>query len=563
MPVKNNPITLPVVAIAAVPKKRFVSAATTVTVLGQKAIGVNSFTAAQGDCMMLDTAGLTQVEAGTAIASGTEVMSDAAGRAIAFVDNGTNSKLGIVAPMPGNFAIAAGQYISVVLSGRSGTGVHGFIDSFSTSTLNADWRWINQQSFSLTAVPGQLRLPRSEGHGFYRTVATENEATPVQVLYHKDRWTIANGFEVIFNAGFYNLTSFGQVGLVVFSDDPAASTPSVTSIDNYTKFVIEFTLDGTPGVDNVAIVLLKEINGVDPRDAANLKSVAIGGQITAQFRLRYVDGNWVSQYRSIGSNIWIDHFTTSCNFLIGAPVRVGFFCESDHLIGSGLGGGNGQFGFIDEISIADGLTTPAIAPIYDYTDGFNLLSLDAGWLKENNTAGAWALTGSRIQTIRYSGDIFQGNNSPVPTLYRSGIKFTDGFECVVDAGYVETNLTTGQGGILIYSDFDNYFRFFIEFANGSNNIVGLKEVAQAAQLGGADINVVAYIGTSVTLRVQVIGSALKTQYKPIGGAVWIDHFSTTLPAIGSTLKVGLYSLDFQDSSLKNMYFDDFKLRSGL
>jgi hypothetical protein len=504
----------------------------------------------------------TPIETGAAIAAGTEIMSDAQGRAIAYVNNGTNTKLGIVAPIPGNFAIAAGQFISVLLTKRSGSSVRGFTESFTASTLNENWRWINQQSFSLTADPGRLRLPRSEGHGFYRTPATEGEATPVQVLYHKDQWSIANGFEVVFNAGFYNLTSYGQCGLVVFSDDPTYSTSAVTSIDNYVKFVIEFTLNGTPNVDNVAIVLLKEIDGVDPRDAANLKGLAVGSQNTAQFRLRYIDGNWVSQYRSIGSNTWIDHFTTASNFLPGTQVYVGFFCEADHLIGSGLGGGNGEFGFIDEVSIANGVYTAPPSPVYDFTDDFNSLFLKSGWLKDNDTIGAWALTGVRMETPRFRGDIFQGNNDPVPTLYRSGIKFTDGFECVVDVGYVEPNITTGQGGILIYSDFDNYYRFFIEFSGGSNNIVGLKEIDQAAQRDAENLKIIAYPTTTVSLRVQIVGSTLKTQYKAIASPVWIDHFETTVPAIGSALKVGLYSLDFQDSSPKKIFFDNFKVRSG-
>jgi hypothetical protein len=143
-------------------------------------------------------------------------------------------------------------------------------------------------------------------------------------LYYEDPIALNNGFQVQFKVGYYANQAFlfGQTGLVVFSDDPIASGGQ---LDNYIKFVYEFDIG-----QQLFIVLLKETNGVDQRDDANLKSVSWGGgKIDVELRLTYNNGNITTEYRAIGTTTWTQHFVTTCNLPPGANVRVGFYSESD------------------------------------------------------------------------------------------------------------------------------------------------------------------------------------------------------------------------------------------
>jgi hypothetical protein len=113
--IKNNPRNLPFVANGAVPAKVFVSPAGAVAAAGGNSLGVNDFAVAIGECMQIDNMGETCVLSGAALAANAEVMSNGSGKAITYVSNGTNVKLGRLSPIAGNTASAADQMVAIVL----------------------------------------------------------------------------------------------------------------------------------------------------------------------------------------------------------------------------------------------------------------------------------------------------------------------------------------------------------------------------------------------------------------------------------------------------------------
>ncbi|HEY9643385.1 MAG TPA: hypothetical protein V6C57_23045, partial [Coleofasciculaceae cyanobacterium] len=220
-----------------------------------------------------------------------------------------------------------------------------FQDDFNSTTLKPGWKWINEvpANWSLTADPGRLRLKRSTGHGFYRTPATEGEQSPVSILY-RDGFTLSDGFEIQLKAGFYNYKMFGQVGFVVFTD-----TPDTTKIDNYFKFIIEYTFEN----EVLHVNFLKETNGVDSRVPADLRELDWGNKLSVDMKMRYVNGRLVSQIRDVGSTQWQDYFDTPSNLPKGAAVKVGLWAESDHTFPNN---GDTEYAWLDDLQITNGAT---------------------------------------------------------------------------------------------------------------------------------------------------------------------------------------------------------------
>lgn len=112
--VKNDTLTMPVVATAAMPRKRFVSPTGGLPTANGHTIGVNDFAVLLGEAMMVDHLGITVVEAGvTALPTlGAFLATDANGRAIPWVAGAV--RVAILAPIPGNISTALGQLVSVI-----------------------------------------------------------------------------------------------------------------------------------------------------------------------------------------------------------------------------------------------------------------------------------------------------------------------------------------------------------------------------------------------------------------------------------------------------------------
>jgi Domain of unknown function (DUF4347)/Legume lectin domain/Beta xylosidase C-terminal Concanavalin A-like domain len=218
-----------------------------------------------------------------------------------------------------------------------------FQDNFNSSTLAPGWKWINEvpADWSLTADPGRLRLKRSTGHGFYKTPATESEQSPVSILY-RDGFSLSDGFEIQLKAGFYNYKMFGQVGFVVFTD-----APDTTQIDNYFKFIIEYTFDN----EVLYVNFLKETNGVDSRVPADLRGLNWGNKLAVDMKMNYVNGRLVSQIREVGASQWQDYFDTPSNLPQGAAVKVGIWAESDHIFPDN---GDTEYAWLDDLKITNG-----------------------------------------------------------------------------------------------------------------------------------------------------------------------------------------------------------------
>jgi Beta xylosidase C-terminal Concanavalin A-like domain len=218
-----------------------------------------------------------------------------------------------------------------------------FQDDFNSGTLKPGWKWINEvpANWSLSGDPGRLRLKRSTGHGFYRTPATEREQSPVSVLY-RDGFTLSDGFEIQLKAGFYNYKMFGQVGFVVFTD-----VPDTTKIDNYFKFIIEYTFDN----EVLQVNFLKETNGVDSRVPADLRGLVWGNKLSVDMKMSYVNGRLVSQIREVGSTQWQDYFDTPANLPQGSAVKVGLWAESDHTFANN---GDTEYAWLDDLQITNG-----------------------------------------------------------------------------------------------------------------------------------------------------------------------------------------------------------------
>jgi hypothetical protein len=453
--------------------------------------------------------------------------------------------------------------------GTSGT----FADSFSNPTLNANWRWINEKpaDWSLAIDSGKLRQRRATGHGFFRTPATESEHTPVPVLYHRDQWTLGEGFEMRGKFSFYNPIPFGQCGLLFFTDNPADSSPTQTKIDTYFKLVFEFNISA-----QLIVILLKETNGVvDNTDPLLVAGASVpGGVLGVELVLNYIGGNLVAKFRPLPLTSAIDPFTSltvlTSNIAAGTKGYVGIFGESDHIFANN---GDTEFWAADDVAFVDGtFTPPPSSSIITFTDDFSVSSAN-GWVWQNeptfalaNANGwtgvgvaanpAWKIEAGKLFIPQLHQDIFQGSNGAVPVRYRPGITLTAGFSVSVDCAWNPSLVSTGQMGIMLYRDFDNYLKLF---ARGTETgITFLKEVAGTALFDSANFfNDTAYDSTvSFSLKIEFDGTNIKTFYKAIASSTWIPHFITTPLPGSAAYRVGLFAFNGDDNNTFSTY-DNF------
>ncbi|MBB5204406.1 hypothetical protein HNQ51_001720 [Inhella inkyongensis] len=100
-------LTTTVLAVAALPKLRFVTFAGGVPAAGARTLGVAAVNADNGEQTPVNTHGELLVEAGAAIAVGAEVETDASGRAI-------TKTTGVVCGVARDAATAAGEFIRIL-----------------------------------------------------------------------------------------------------------------------------------------------------------------------------------------------------------------------------------------------------------------------------------------------------------------------------------------------------------------------------------------------------------------------------------------------------------------
>lgn len=113
-------IQLNVIASAALPSKRFVSPTGGVPAANGNTIGVNDYAVVSGETALVDHVGQTIVEAGAALAPGTNIWlsTNASGQAIAWTANAV--RVALLVQHPNNIATAAGQTVSVIAISNSG-----------------------------------------------------------------------------------------------------------------------------------------------------------------------------------------------------------------------------------------------------------------------------------------------------------------------------------------------------------------------------------------------------------------------------------------------------------
>lgn len=440
-----------------------------------------------------------------------------------------------------------------------------YSDNFNSITLNPRWRWVHEDpsKWSLTIDPGRLRLNRAKGHGFYLTPAYQNQ-TQVPILY-LDPVTLNNGFEVTVDVGYYEATLFGQTGIVVTSDNPLSVNGQ---LDNYIKVVLEFNIS-----QQLVIVHLIETNGADVRDAENLISVPWSNSTPqVQLNLRYIDGNWVSRYRAIGSNTWLDLLTSPANITVGTQVYVCLYSESDQ-ISSDNNDGSLLYSWVDNFSMTPGNAyVPPADPTYDINADFSSNTLPSGlvWQNEPLTPTAWAITGGKLRIPLVSADMFGGTNGAVPFLYYSlgNGGYAEGMVLEAEVTYSEALPSANAiAGIMLTSGtngFDNYTKLFYNYSEG--RLIFLQETGGSPDFDSADF-VFADLDISIprTLRLERTGAGeIIASYRPVGSTGAFAQLIATAPRnFIDPVRAGLVSHCFgSDQSDKFSLFDNLKIKKG-
>lgn len=100
-------LTTTVLAIAALPRMRFVTFAGGVPAAGARVMGVAALDVDNGEQAPVNTHGELLIEAGAAIAVGVEVETDATGRAV-------TKTTGVAAGVTRDAATAAGEFIRIL-----------------------------------------------------------------------------------------------------------------------------------------------------------------------------------------------------------------------------------------------------------------------------------------------------------------------------------------------------------------------------------------------------------------------------------------------------------------
>src|SRR4051794_33268214 len=417
--------------------------------------------------------------------------------------------------------------LSVRVDSASSCGVR---DDFNGSALDASWSVIRQDQ-TLTVSGGALNLVAQTGD-VYQTA--NNAKNIVLRTAPSGAWTMTT------KLNFKGLVQYQQAGLIVYGDD-----------DNYTKFDrVSTNASGSAVAEKFEFI--NEVAGT-PRNGSADASPNLASGFPDDFYMRVTsDGTNITGEYSTDGTTWTKVGQTAA---LPANAKIGLFALSN----AAATNATAKFDYVT----VDGANAGGSSP----GDDFNGTSLDKtkwnGIVREDATK--YNVSNGALNVTAVAGDLYTNSDS---SATRNLILQTADH---ASANYVlETKLTTnlaggyGQGGIIVYTDDDNYVKLdAISDVNNAriNRIEFRSEQAQAIQNPQPEFTQVPTGTTTIWLRLTKAGTSYTGEYS-FDGTTW-NALSAAIANTQTTPKFGLYTLGVQAPGIgANVSFDYFKVNGS-
>src|SRR4051794_8581820 len=418
--------------------------------------------------------------------------------------------------------------VVVVVNPASSCGT--FRDDFNGADVDASWQIVRRNQ-SLTVTGGTANIVTENGDVYGNS---NNSKNVVLRQAPSGPWTAT------IKVNEAGSRQYQQAGLIVYGDD-----------DNYTKFDRVATSTADPPAEHFEFI--NEVAGTPRNNAADS-----GPGLTSSF-----PADWYMKIESDGTQIRGYYSPDGTNWtLTGQPAnlpanaRVGFFAL-DNAAATHV---TAKFDWFT-------LTNAGSAGSGGPGDDFSGSSLDKSrWnaiVREDATK--YAVSGGGLSVTTTLGDLYTNSD---PSQTRNFFLQTADH---AGADYVlETKLTTtlnggfGQGGILVYTDDDNYVKLdaISDQKNTRINRIELRsEAAQAILNPQPEFTTVPQGTTTIWLRLTKAGTSYSGEYS-FDGTAWTS-IGQAVPGTLSSPRFGLYTLGVQDAGAgDNVTFDYFKVNGS-
>ncbi len=408
----------------------------------------------------------------------------------------------------------------------------GYRDDFDGGTLDPSWEVVRRDQ-TLTLSGGTLNLVAQAGDVYQ---AANDAKNLVLRPAPEGEWTATT------KINFHGLVQYQQAGLLIYGDD-----------DNYTKFDRVATNSAT-GTNAEKFEFINEVAGT-PRNAGADATANLGATLQNDYYLRVKsDGTQITGQYSLDGETWIDVGRAAD---LPANAKIGVFALSNAaattadakfdwltIDGPGVESGGGGSGDAFDGPTLDKTRWNAIV-----REDASLYTIENGGLTVTTAAG----------DIYQTGDSSATRNFILQTADHAGADYV-----------LETKLSGtlaggySQGGILVYTDDDNYVKLDAISDSGQTRINRLElrsEVGAAVQDPQPQFNVPDGT-TNIWLRLTKAGTSYSGEYS-FDGETWtsigaaVTH-SQTAP------RFGLYTLGNVDPGIgKTVTFDYFKVDGSL
>jgi cytochrome c len=416
--------------------------------------------------------------------------------------------------------------IVVVVNPASSCGT--FRDDFDGSALDGSWQVVRpDQSLSVSGGSASIVTENGDVYGDNSNNAKNLVLRPAP----SGPWTAT------IKVNEAGTRQYHQAGLLVYGDD-----------DNYTKFDRVATNTADPPAEHFEFI--NEVDGT-PRNESADSGPGLASSFPADWYMKIEsDGTQIRGYSSPDGTNWT---------LVGRPAdlpanaRVGFFAL-DNAAATHVTAKFDWFTLTNGGSGGPG-------------DDFSGSSLDkTRWnaiVREDTSK--YAVAGGGLSVTTTLGDIY--TNSDASQTRNFFLQTADH----AGADYVlETKLTTtlnggyGQGGILVYTDDDNYVKLdaISDVDNTRINRIELRsEVAGEIEDPQPQYTGVPQGTTTIWLRLTKAGTSYSGEYS-FDGTAWTS-IGQAVPSAQSSPRFGLYTLGVQDAGAgDNVTFDYFKVNGS-
>jgi cytochrome c len=377
---------------------------------------------------------------------------------------------------------------------ETGGGGGALVDEFDGTSLGSAWSVVRQDQ-NLVVGGGALQIPAAPGDIY----GDRNDANNLVVRDAPDgEWT------AIAKLNYEGTTQYHQAGIMVYGDD-----------DNFTKFGRLATNAAGNGDEKFEFIYE---NAGTPRNEAADSTANLPADFPMDYWVRLVsDGTNVTGAYSTDGTTWTPVGRPAP---LPADAKIGLFAFSNNgvgdpiasfdsfsLEGPGVGGGGGPVG-----------------PSRD--DAFDGSSLDTTRWNAivRDTPAEYAVAGGKLSITTSAGDIYTGDTTPPPNNFILQSADHANADWVIETKIDGPTINGGygQGGLLAFSDGDNYVKFDAISDSGQTRINRLElrsEIAGAIEEPQPTDPQIAEGVTEIWLRLTKTGQSYAGEYS-LDGEAW-------------------------------------------